>query len=66
MKKINTVISLLLFVPFVFADIPMNRNTHHLKFYTTTNLLPWVLLILMAVGVLLFLKTLKDEKNAHH
>lgn len=66
MKKIKTLLVVLLAVLRTFADIPVDKNGHNIESYTTTNLLPWVLLILLAVGLLLFLKTLKNEKNAHY
>ena len=66
MKKINIFVVVLLVAQQIFADIPEDKNGHNIESYTTANLLPWVLLVLSAVGLLLFLKTLKNEKNAHH
>lgn len=65
MKKILLFYSLLLSMHICFADIPVDKNGNNITEFTFFNYLPWVLGMLMAFGILIFMYVYKKETNKH-
>ena len=44
----------------LFADIPLNDNPSG---FDNVNFLPWALIVLFSVGIFIFIKALKKNRN---
>ena len=64
MKKTISLYSFFLLLQTVFADIPIDINGNNITALTYFNFLPWVLGVLGALGIMVFMYVLKNEKNA--
>lgn len=64
MKMEQTYSLLLLFFTLItlplFADIPLNDNSSG---FDNVNFLPWALIVLFSVGIFIFIKALKKNRN---
>ncbi len=65
MKKLCSFYTLFLLLQTCFADIPLDKNGNNKTAFSDFNYLPLTLGVLFAAGMLAFLYTLKNEKNAN-
>ena len=64
MKKILSLYCLLLIMQNCLADIPLDKNGNNKTAISDFNYLPVVLGVLFAAGIMVFIYTLKNDKNA--
>lgn len=55
--------SLLITVRLCFADVPLDDNGNQFRFYSETNYLPWVIGVLAALGIMVFMYIYKKETH---
>lgn len=65
MKKQFSFYTLFLLLQISFADIPLDKNGNNQTAFSDFNYLPLALGVLFAAGILAFIYTLKNEKNAN-
>lgn len=63
MKKLISFSTLFLILQVCFADIPIEKNESSITEFTNFNYLPWVIGVLGALGIFVFMYIYKNEKN---